>query len=97
MTSIDGAAAHPAGLGARARLPSSVPMLIMDRIAPSRRARSISPCRLTLAVLQPWLQRTLALHWQSRAKRVVPPSMGLRHTQRACGQAPASRAQRRCS
>ena len=51
----------------------------------SQLARSIVPCRLTLAVLQPWLQCALALHWQSRAKRVVPLSMGLQHTQRAWG------------
>ena len=28
------------------------------------------PCRLTLEVLQPCLQRTLALQWQSREERV---------------------------
>ena len=69
--------------------------LMVPSVAPSQRARSIVPCRLTLAVLQPWLQRALALHWQSRAKRVVPPSMGLQHTQRAWGLAPASRARHR--
>ena len=68
---------------------------MVPSVAPSQRARSIVPCRLTLAVLQPWLQRTLALRWQSRAERVVPPSMGLQHTQRAWGLAPASRARRR--
>ena len=68
---------------------------MVSSVAPSQRARSIVPCRLTLAVLQPWLQRTLALHWQSRAKRVVAPSMGLQHTQRAWGLAPAPRARRR--
>ena len=69
--------------------------VMVPSVAPSQRARSIVQCRLTLAVLQPWLQRTLALHWQSRAKRVVPPSMGLQHTQRAMGMAPASRARHR--
>ena len=64
--------------------------VMVPSVAPSQRARSIVPCRLTLAVLQPWLQRALALHWQSRAKRVVPPSMGLQHTPRAWGLAPAS-------
>ena len=68
---------------------------MVSSVAPSQRARSIVPCRLTLAALQPWLQRALALHWQSRAKRVVAPSMGLQHTQRAWGLAPASRARRR--
>ena len=68
---------------------------MMPSVAPSQRARSIVPCRLSLAVLQPWLQRALALHWQSHAKRVVPPSMGLQHTQRAWGLAPASRARHR--
>ena len=68
---------------------------MVPSVAPSQRARSIVPCRLTLAVLQPWLQRTLALHWQSRAKHVVAPSMGLQHTQRAWGLAPAPRARRR--
>ena len=43
---------------------------IAHSIAPSRRARSILPCRLTLEVLQPCLQRTLALQWQSREERV---------------------------
>ena len=69
--------------------------VMVSSVAPSQRARSIVPCRLTLAALQPWLQRALALHWQSRAKRVVPPSMGLQHTQRAWGLAPASRARHR--
>ena len=70
--------------------------VMVSSAAPSQRARSIVPCRLTLAVvLQPWLQLALALHWQSRTKRVVPPSMGLQHTQRAWGLAPASRARYR--
>ena len=89
MTSIDGATAHPAGPGAGARLPSSAPLLIADSIAPSRRARSILPRRLTLAVLQSCLQRTLALQWQSREERVVLPSMGLLLTQRAEGWRPS--------
>ena len=38
--------------------------------APSQRARSSLPCRLTLAVLHPCLQRTLVLQWQSREERV---------------------------
>ena len=70
-------------------------LVMVSGVAPSQRARSIVPCRLTLAVLQPWLQRALALHWQSRAKRVVPPSMGLQHTQRAWGLVPASPARHR--
>ena len=69
---------------------------IAHKTAPSQRARSILPCRIKLAVLQPWLQHALAMHWQSRAKRVVPSSMGLQHTQRAWGLAPASRKQNRC-
>ena len=69
--------------------------VMMPSVAPSQRGRSIVPCRLTLAVLQPWVQSALAPHWQSRAKRVVPPSMGLQHTQRAWGLAPASRARHR--
>jgi hypothetical protein len=69
--------------------------VMLPSVAPSQRARSIVPCRLTLAALQPWLQRALVLHWQSRAKRVVPPSMGLQYTQRAWGLAPASRARHR--
>ena len=62
--------------------------VMVSSVAPSQRARSIVPCRLTLAALQLWLQRALALHWKSRAKRVVPPSMGLQHTQRAWGWRP---------
>ena len=35
-----------------------------------RRARSILPCRSTLAVLATCLQRTPSLLWQSREERV---------------------------
>ena len=70
---------------------------IVPNATTSRRARSIMQCRLTLEVLQPCLQRTLALQWQSREERACPPSMGPQHTQRASGLAPPSRAQHRRS
>ena len=50
--------------------------VMVSGVAPSQRARAIVPCRLILAVAQPWLQHAPALHWQSHAKHVVPPSMG---------------------
>jgi hypothetical protein len=43
---------------------------MVSSVAPSQRARSIVPCRLTLAVLEQGLQSTLALQWQSREERV---------------------------
>ena len=64
---------------------------MMHSVAPSRRARSILPCHPNQAVLQPCLQRTLALLWKLCEERVRPPSMGPQRTQRAWGLARASR------
>ena len=69
---------------------------MMSNVKPSQHVRSIVLCRLTLALAAAVpVQRALALHWQSHAQRVVPPSMGLQHTQRAWGLAPAPRARHR--
>jgi len=43
---------------------------VVRSVAPSQRVRSVMPYCLTLEVLQPCLQRTLALQWQSREERV---------------------------
>ena len=43
---------------------------MVPSVAPSQCARSILRCCLALAVLHPYLQRTLALQWQSREERV---------------------------
>ena len=61
--------------------------------APYRRARSILPCRPTLAVPQPCLQRTPALLRHSREERACPPSMGPQRLERDWVLAPTSRAQ----
>ena len=60
--------------------------------APYRCAKYTLPCRPTLAVLQPCLQRTPALLWYLHEERARPPSMGPQRTMRAWGLAPGSRA-----
>ena len=70
MTSIVGATAPGADLGAGARLPRLAPLPCAVSFAPYRCARSMLPCRPTLAVLQPCLQHMPALLWQSREEPV---------------------------
>ena len=55
-TSIDGATAHPAGLGLVPASRARHRLLMMPSVASSQRALSIVPCRLTLAA--PVLLRT---------------------------------------
>ena len=70
MTSIDGTTAHGAGLGLALASRARYRHFFVLRAAPYRRARPILPCRPTLTVLQPCLQGTPALLWQSREERV---------------------------
>ena len=69
MTSIDGATAHPAGLGLAASSRAQHRHPTAHSAVPSRRACYMLPCRSTLAVHQPCLQCTPALLCQSREER----------------------------
>ena len=70
MTSIDGSQRLERVWGLVLACRAQHRRFVLPRVAPPRHARSILPCRSTFAVLQPCLQRTPALLWESREERM---------------------------
>ena len=95
VTSIDGATAPKRASGLVPASQAQPHRLNAPSVAPHRCARTILPCRPTVAVLLPCLQRTRALLGQSREERVWSLSFAPLCTERTWGLAPASRSQRR--